>query len=413
MPKANATGASLGPGTVVPSRFGTLRSLLMLLVQDWFEPPPRGTNSSTTGHTHNGGERHHPEAARGGSSQQEESLATAPTASPPLTRRKHSEAASDRRLGPETEVPVTPLTASFMPLPGGEAGTMLSVYDDADLLSAHSNEHSISEVDDALYDDDDDDAELWATPAASAAASHSSSVDQDSMLWPSRPIGAPPKASSPSSSDSLDLHRLPETGPTQTDERVQPTTTPPSQLLNAGNLPVSFKADRTESAASAASGASKASRASAASKASESTAAAAAQSSTDGRALWQQGPHIADAASVRAHPDEHIVVPLSACHELHAPQLHAPKSLQRSTSRGAMHINEWQRCCSECANLMTGAVFMLHDQSYCSADCRLQACKREAAGGVEGKQIHRSQSAQSMVSSSSSTGLYASFRSWI
>ena len=55
---------------------------------------------------------------------------------------------------------------------------------------------------------------------------------------------------------------------------------------------------------------------------------------------------------------------------------------------------------------------MLHDQTYCSADCRLQACRREAEG-KQGPALSRAPSAQAMVSSASSTGLYASFPSWM
>ena len=64
----------------------------------------------------------------------------------------------------------------------------------------------------------------------------------------------------------------------------------------------------------------------------------------------------------------------------------------------------------ECNENIDGSIFMLHDQPYCSADCRLQACRREAEGKPA---LSRAPSAQSMVSSASSTGLLSSFPSWM
>ena len=80
--------------------------------------------------------------------------------------------------------------------------------------------------------------------------------------------------------------------------------------------------------------------------------------------------------------------------------------------------------CTECATELNGSVFMLHDQPYCSADCRLKGCRRESqSGGNAGaaandtaKQpppMSRSLSAVSSASTGSSTGLMASYRAWM
>ena len=94
------------------------------------------------------------------------------------------------------------------------------------------------------------------------------------------------------------------------------------------------------------------------------------------------------------------------------------------TEASLPRIDSWQRTCAECAGYMNGTVFMLHDHAYCSADCRLNACRRDAHngggsgirinGGSNSKPMSRSQSLASVTSSNnSSTGLYASFRPWV
>lgn len=83
------------------------------------------------------------------------------------------------------------------------------------------------------------------------------------------------------------------------------------------------------------------------------------------------------------------------------------------------------RQCFECGKNMEGStVYMLHDVAYCSSDCRLTACRREARqGGSETPSLQSTPKAprrmlsnvscQSMTSSASSTGLAAMYPSWI
>jgi len=98
-----------------------------------------------------------------------------------------------------------------------------------------------------------------------------------------------------------------------------------------------------------------------------------------------------------------------------------PASESISETEASLPRNDsWQRTCAECAGYMNGTVFMLHDHAYCSADCRLNACRRDAHNGSGSgvriglsKPMSRSPSFASVASSNSSTGLYASFRPWV
>jgi len=101
------------------------------------------------------------------------------------------------------------------------------------------------------------------------------------------------------------------------------------------------------------------------------------------------------------------------------------------------------RPCSLCGGAISGHTFMLHDQPYCTSECRLKACRlraaRERAGMDGGKvlaapptaiaadaaSVRRSRSALSKSeafsgvdltatpANASSSGLYASFSSWM
>jgi hypothetical protein len=75
--------------------------------------------------------------------------------------------------------------------------------------------------------------------------------------------------------------------------------------------------------------------------------------------------------------------------------------------------------------VITGHVFMLDDQPFCTNDCRLQACRtvvnghQNGGGGggsvdYQGSMTH-SVSGVSLASSntSMSSGLYASFKAWM
>jgi len=98
--------------------------------------------------------------------------------------------------------------------------------------------------------------------------------------------------------------------------------------------------------------------------------------------------------------------------------------------------SSWQRVCGLCGVAIEGQknVFMLHDISYCTSECRLKACRLQAASGKEGASHSsypamplsaeapmpsRSHSCISNASSNCSstngsfTGLYATFRPWI
>ena len=65
---------------------------------------------------------------------------------------------------------------------------------------------------------------------------------------------------------------------------------------------------------------------------------------------------------------------------------------------------------------------MLDDQPFCTAECRLQACrtgKEGGGGGVGGNPLtferpHLSRSSSALsAGSASSAGLYASFKAWM
>ena len=112
---------------------------------------------------------------------------------------------------------------------------------------------------------------------------------------------------------------------------------------------------------------------------------------------------------------------------------------QRSSSY-SKELTYWHRSCAMCNASIAGKhVFMLHDQPFCTAECRLQACRAHAqagnnnnnnskhgssanlmddkSGGGQGGGVHRSGSAVSIASSvgserSNSSGLYATFKPW-
>ena len=74
----------------------------------------------------------------------------------------------------------------------------------------------------------------------------------------------------------------------------------------------------------------------------------------------------------------------------------------------------FHRVCTECLHDVDGSVFMLHDRAYCSADCRLQGCRREASSASRAHLPARSKVSPTPIASHGSTsGLMASYPSWL
>ena len=153
----------------------------------------------------------------------------------------------------------------------------------------------------------------------------------------------------------------------------------------------------------------------------EAVAAAAVKAKGEGNSL---------ALMPRGGDQRAVVVPLSECPTL-------KRSRSPSAENGGGPPNA-RACCALCGHSIGGHTFMLHDRPYCSAECRLQACRDSAKegasasasaassprvsaasgvtlppGAADQTSLPQSQSAVSLASSNSSTGLYASFRPWL
>ena len=92
----------------------------------------------------------------------------------------------------------------------------------------------------------------------------------------------------------------------------------------------------------------------------------------------------------------------------------AAMSQQSANTKDVINVRQ----CAECHKVLDGSVFMLHDVAYCSADCRLSCCRREARLGAAlgtgpRNAVSRQGSTTSLASSASSTGLAAMYPSWI
>lgn len=129
--------------------------------------------------------------------------------------------------------------------------------------------------------------------------------------------------------------------------------------------------------------------------------------------------------------DDVVVLPLAECTGGKLRHITGGGKLRHrvleAASKGApSHRKETTppRFCTFCAIPISGPVYMLYDQPYCTAECRLNSCRQSQSGAGSSVTaggsifVSRSHSAVSVdsctsMSSASTTGLMASYKPWL
>lgn len=121
-------------------------------------------------------------------------------------------------------------------------------------------------------------------------------------------------------------------------------------------------------------------------------------------------------------------VTLSRVPSVQQPLVRADSDLSRTDSVVSATLGSYRHSsCAMCGDAISGHVFMLDDLPFCTADCRLQACRTQVSAHANGGGAHpnavlgdkallaRTSSVTSIASSnaSSASGLYATFKSWL